>query len=45
MKVSKDAGRVGRVLAMENGQCISPRSPINGVAEKGGAGESKPSKV
>ena len=45
VKVSEDGGLVGRVLAMENGQCVSPRSPISGVAEKGGAGESKPSTV
>ena len=37
-KVLEDGGRVGRVLAMENGQCVGPRSPISGVAEKGGAG-------
>ena len=45
LKVFEDGGGVGRVLAMENGQRVSPRSPISGVAEKGGAGESKPSKV
>ena len=45
VKVFEDGGRVGRVLAMENGQCVSPRSPISGVAEKRGAGESKTSKV
>ena len=29
-KVLEDGGRVGRVLAMENGQCVGPRSPISG---------------
>ena len=45
MKVLEDGVRVGRVLALETGQCVGPRSPISGLAEKGGAGESKPSKV
>lgn len=41
-KVFEDGGRVGWLLAVENGQSVSPRSLVNGIAGKGSAGESKP---